>query len=81
MTSSAGLLEFYILEAGEYIDRLDALVASAGVTAPDADAIVSAARALRGSSTMAKMQRIAELAGYIERIGRAVRPGGGLGWT
>jgi hypothetical protein len=27
MSSSVGLLEFYILEAGEYVDRLDTLLA------------------------------------------------------
>ena len=74
MSSSVGLLEFYILEAGEYVDRLDALLGGSG-TVPESEPLVTTARALRGSSTMARMPRIAELAMCLERMGRATRDG------
>src|SRR5688500_16079321 len=73
MSSSVGLLEFYILEAGEYVDRLDTLLAAATDGPPDCEALVTTSRALRGSSTMARMPRIAEMASCIERLGRATR--------
>jgi hypothetical protein len=73
MTSSAGLLDFYILEATEYIDRLDALLHASAPGAPDPDRFASAARALRGSSTMAKLGAIADMAGALERTARATR--------
>jgi chemotaxis protein histidine kinase CheA len=67
------LLDFYVVEATEYIDRLDALVTRAGAAAPDGQALVSAARALRGSSTMAKAEGMATLALAFEHVARAVR--------
>ena len=53
------LLDFYVVEATEYIDRIDAMVTRAGTVAPDGQSLVSAARALRGSSTMAKAEGMA----------------------
>ena len=73
--TAAGLLDFYILEASEYIDQLDALVGAAVHAPPDSTPFITAARALRGSSTMAKLLRMAELAGTVERVGRALRDG------
>lgn len=75
MISSAGLLDFFILEATDYVERLDGLVAAAGDSGPDADAFARHARALRGSATMAKLGGMAELAGSVERIGRGLREG------
>ena len=75
MTVAGGLLDFYILEASEYVDQLDALVGSATQAPPDSTPFITASRALRGSSTMAKLLRMAELAGSVERIGRGVRDG------
>ncbi|MFI5229016.1 MAG: Hpt domain-containing protein [Gemmatimonadales bacterium] len=77
MTGPAGFLDFFILEASEYVERLDGLVLGAG--APDGDAVQRVARALRGTSTMAKLPAFAELAGAIERVGRALREGS-LAW-
>ena len=73
--TSVGLLDFYILEASEYVDQLDALVGAAVHAPPDSTPFITAARALRGSSTMAKLIRMAELAGSVERVGRGLRDG------
>lgn len=82
--TSPGFLDFFILEANEYIEQLDALVLramNAGAAAgQDAEALVRNARALRGSATMAKLMPFAELATSLERVGRSVRAGA-LPWT
>src|SRR5678816_3609674 len=80
MSVTVGLLDFYILEAGEYVDQLDALVGAAVQAPPESTPFITAARALRGSSTMAKLIRLAELAGSVERVGRAMRDGS-VRWT
>ena len=74
------LLDFYVVEATEYIDRIDALVTRAGNSAPDGQSLVSAARALRGSSTMAKAEGMATLALALEHVARGVRDGN-VTWT
>src|SRR5689334_17345357 len=75
MSVTGGLLDFYILEASEYVDQLDALIGAAVQSPPDSTPFITAARALRGSSTMAKLLRMAELAGSVERVGRGLRDG------
>jgi chemotaxis protein histidine kinase CheA len=75
MGASAGLLDFFILEASDYIEQLDGLVARAGGGTPDADSFTRNARSLRGSATMARLGGIAEIAGNLERIGRGLREG------
>ena len=75
MSTSAGLLDFFILEASDYIEQLDGLVARASAGGPDADPFTRSARSLRGSATMAKLAGIAEVAAHLERIGRALRDG------
>ena len=80
MSVAVGLLDFYILEASEYVDQLDALVGAAANAPPESTPFITSARALRGSSTMAKLLRMAELAGSVERVGRALRDGS-LRWT
>ena len=72
MSVTVGLLDFYILEASEYVDQLDALVGAAVHAPPESTPFITAARALRGSSTMAKLLRMAELAGSVERVGRGL---------
>jgi hypothetical protein len=72
MTSTPSFLEFFVLEAGEYVEQLDGLLAAAGGGAPDADAMQRVARALRGSATMAKIAPFAEVAGGLERVGRSL---------
>lgn len=72
---TGGLLDFFTLEATEYVDTLDALVSRAVQAPPDAAAFVRAARALRGSATMARQSGIAEVAHGVERLARQVGEG------
>jgi hypothetical protein len=75
MSTPAGLLEFFILEASDYIEQLDGLVTRARGGAPDPDAFTRNARSLRGSATMAKLGGLADLSTALERIGRSLRDG------
>ena len=68
-----GMTDFFALEAGEYLDRLDALLQSPGT--PPADELVRLARALRGSALMASQQPIARAAMGLEALARALREG------
>jgi hypothetical protein len=65
--------DFFALEAGEYLDRLDAVLQ--GEAAPAADEFVRLSRALRGSALMASQAAIARAATGIEALARAVREG------
>jgi hypothetical protein len=71
--SPLGMSDFFALEAGEYLDRLDALL-QAGA-APTADEFVRLARALRGSALMASQQAIARAATGLEAVARGLREG------
>lgn len=75
MSASAGVLDFFVVEATEYIERLDALLASAGASGPDASEFLRYARSLRGSSTMAKQYGISRVAAALEQAARALRTG------
>ncbi|HKH92394.1 MAG TPA: Hpt domain-containing protein [Gemmatimonadaceae bacterium] len=75
MTAPAGFLDFFVLEAGEYVEQLDGLMLAAGDSGPDLDALQRVARALRGSATMAKLTAFAEMAAGIERVGHGLRSG------
>jgi len=77
---AASFLDFFVLEAAEYVEQIDGLLARAAATGPDADALQKVARALRGSATMAKLPMFAELASSVEAIGRAMRQGA-LPWS
>ncbi len=71
--TSPELLRFFHAEAREYLDTIEQLVgADAGF---DAAAFLAASRALRGSATMARVPRIAEIALTMERAANAVRDG------
>jgi len=72
---TGGLLDFFTLEATEYIDQLDDLVTRAPSAAPDAEQFARATRALRGAATMAKLKGIADVATGLERLARQVREG------
>jgi chemotaxis protein histidine kinase CheA len=67
-----GMSDFFALEAGEYLDRLDAVIQT---PAPAADELVRLSRALRGSALMANQQPIARAAMGFEALARAVREG------
>src|SRR5216683_2710460 len=68
-----GMSDFFALEAREYLERLDGLLAKGDN--PSADEIVRLARALRGSALMASQQAIARTAAGLEALARAVREG------
>lgn len=80
MTAPVGFLDFFVLEASDYIEQLDALLQRSGENRPDADALQRAARSLRGSATMAKLSAFAQMAAGMERVGRALREGA-LEWN
>ena len=69
--TSPELLRFFHAEAREYLDAVDALIS--GGTSFEAGAFVAASRALRGSATMARVPRVAEIALTMERIANGVR--------
>src|SRR5256886_17522855 len=68
-----GMSDFFALEAGEYLERLDALLATGD--SPSADELVRLARALRGSALMANQHPIARTAAAPEAVARAGRGG------
>ena len=72
---TGGLLDFFTLEASEYVDQLDALASRAVNAPPDAEPFHRAAKALRGAATMAKVKGIADVAHGLERLARQVREG------
>jgi hypothetical protein len=65
------MADFFALEAGEYLERLDGLLATG--EAPAADEFVRLARALRGSALMASQPAIGRAAGGLENLARALR--------
>ena len=73
MTQPLGMSDFFALEAGEYLDRLDALLQP--TAPPAAEELVRLARALRGSALMASQQGIARAAMGFEAFARGVREG------
>ncbi|HJP84554.1 MAG TPA: hypothetical protein VJ852_01070 [Gemmatimonadaceae bacterium] len=79
MTMPGRLLDYFALEASEYLTRLETLVAKSGMQSSDATQFVAAARGLRGSATMAKASGPARLATAVERIAANVAQGA-LAW-
>lgn len=73
MTQPLGNEDFFSLEAGEYVDRLAALVAAPG--APNAEELVRFTRALRGSALMANQAPVARAASGLEHLLRGYRDG------
>jgi hypothetical protein len=71
MNQQMGLIEFFAMEAGEYLERLDTLVS--GAAGPDRDEMVRLARALRGSALMANQESIGGVAAALESVARAVK--------
>ena len=71
--SPLGMADFFALEAGEYLERLDGLLGPEGPPAPDE--FVRLARALRGSALMASQTPIARAAAGLESLARGVREG------
>jgi chemotaxis protein histidine kinase CheA len=72
MTAPGGFLDFFILEASDYIEQIDAQLLAGG-EGVDAEALQRVGRALRGSATMAKVPGLSDMAAGIERVGRALK--------
>jgi chemotaxis protein histidine kinase CheA len=75
MTTPGRLLDFFTLEAGEYLTRLESLATLRSMQSADAAHFSAAARGLRGSATMAKASGFARLAMGVERIASGVVQG------
>jgi chemotaxis protein histidine kinase CheA len=75
---SIELLRFFLAEAREYLDTIEGLLP--GDPDFEAASFIGAARALRGSATMARVPRIPEIALAMERIANGVRDGE-IAWT
>jgi hypothetical protein len=73
MNQPLGAADFFALEAGETLDRLDGLVS--GPAAPSGEELLRATRVLRGAALMASQQPIARAAGGLEAFARALRDG------
>jgi chemotaxis protein histidine kinase CheA len=76
MTMPGRLLDFFSLEASEYLTRLESLASKQSMETSDATQFTAAARSLRGSATMAKAGGIVQVAMTVERIGSSVVHGG-----
>src|SRR5665647_1499632 len=72
---SSGLLDFFTLEASEYVEHLDGLVSKATGGPPEVEGFIRSARALRGSATMAKVGGVADVAVALERVARGLQSG------
>jgi chemotaxis protein histidine kinase CheA len=75
MTTPGRLLDFFTLEAGEYLTRLESFATRPSMQSGDATQFAAAARGLRGSATMAKASGLARLATSVERIASGVMQG------
>ena len=73
MTNPLAPADFFALEAGECLDRLEKLAGRDD--APPVEEFLRASRVLRGSALMASQQAIARAAGGMESVARALREG------
>ncbi len=73
MTNPLAAADFFALEAGECLDRLEKLAGHEDT--PPAEDFLRASRVLRGSALMASQQAIARAAGGLESVARALREG------
>ena len=76
MTNPLGAADFFALEAGECLDRLEVLITQGDAPAPAE--LLRTARALRGSALMANHSAIARAAAGFEGLARALRDRGRL---
>ncbi len=74
MTNPLGAADFFALEAGECLDRLEAVITQGDAPAPAE--LLRSARALRGSALMANHSAIARAAAGFEGLARALRDRG-----
>jgi chemotaxis protein histidine kinase CheA len=73
MSQSLGTTDFFTLEAGECLNRLEALLARPeGVSGEE---FVRQVRLLRGAALMANLQPVAQAGAAFEALARGVRDG------
>lgn len=77
---SVGLLDFFVLEASDYVDRLQRLAATDEPQGPDSATLLKLARGLRGSAVMARLSTFADAASGLERGARLLNEGR-IAWT
>ena len=77
MSIPSGRLQFFALEAADYLERL-ALIISRNAP-PDGDELVRLTRALRGAALMAGPAPFGHAAASLEQFAKAYRDGG-VGW-
>lgn len=70
---SQPLHDYFALEAGEFLDGMDALLNTGGDL--DTERFFRLARGVRGSAQVADAGEIARVAGRLEQVGRALREG------
>jgi hypothetical protein len=75
MGQPTAMLDFFVLEASDYLERLDGIAQAPAGSAPSGDDFVRLARAYRGSALMASQQLMARAGQGIEAVARAVRDG------
>lgn len=68
---SQSLSDYFALEAGEYLDQLDALLGQTGT--PDFERLHRLSRAVRGSARVAQAVEVAEVAERLEAAARALQ--------
>jgi hypothetical protein len=73
MTVPAGRLQFFSLEATDYLERLGMLAARP--TPPDPEEFVRLTRALRGAALMAGLSELSQAASGLEQVAKAFREG------
>ena len=78
MALPSGRLQFFVLEATDYLDRLAVIADRA--SPPEGDDLVRLTRALRGAALMAGLEPYAQAAAALEQIAKAHRDQP-TGWT
>ena len=73
MGQPTAMLDFFVLEASDYLERLDGIAQTPAGSAPSGDDFVRLARAYRGSALMAGQQVMARSGQGLEAVARAVR--------
>jgi len=75
MGQTSAMLDFFVLEASDYLERLDRIAQAPAGTGPSGDDFVRLARAFRGSALMATQRVMARAGQGLEAAARAVRDG------
>jgi len=73
VATPSGVVDFFAIEAGDYLGHIDALLAASGSAGPSADALLRDVRALRGAATMARQPSLAALAAAMESVAVGLR--------